>query len=193
MTPAYESHRLVLQLLQRKFHDVHWVLKSPVHMHSLPVLLAVYPDARIAFTHRDPLTILPSVTSLVANLRWVHSDHVDFAEIGQRHARLYHGDLDGLVTQAEDGTLDPAHTHHSHYADFMDDPIAVVRELYTHFGRELDPAVEQRMREHLAANAQGAHGGHRYSFDDLGLDRAEQRARFARYQEAFRVPVEGDV
>lgn len=190
MTPAYESHRLVLQLLQRRYDNVHWVLKSPVHMHSIPVVLAVYPDARIAVTHRDPLTILPSVTSLVANLRWVHSDHVDFAEIGQRHARLYHDDLDGLVARAENGTLDPARTHHSHYADFMEDPIAVVRELSTHFDRPLDASIEQRMRDHLAANAQGAHGGHRYSFDDLGLDRAEQRARFARYQDAFRVPNE---
>ena len=62
--------------------NVHWVLKSPVHVSALPTLLAVYPDARLAITHRDPLTVLASLTSLVATLRWAHSDRVDFAEIG---------------------------------------------------------------------------------------------------------------
>jgi hypothetical protein len=81
MTSAYEWHRLVLQVLQRRFRNVRWVLKSPVHLHSLPVLLATYPDARLVVTHRDPLAVLPSVTSLVATMRWTHSDHVDFADI----------------------------------------------------------------------------------------------------------------
>jgi hypothetical protein len=54
MRPAYEYHRLVLQVLQRTRKAKRWVLKSPVHLHSLPTLLDVYPDARVAFTHRDP-------------------------------------------------------------------------------------------------------------------------------------------
>ena len=48
--------------------NMHWVLKSPVHLHALPTLLAVYPDARLVVTHRDPLTVLASLTSLVATL-----------------------------------------------------------------------------------------------------------------------------
>ena len=108
MRPAYESHRLVLQILQRRWPPRRWALKSPVHLHSLPTLLDVYPDARIVITHRDPLTVLSSVTSLIATLRWAHSDRVDFAEIAAAHARMYHADLDGLVTACQDGTLDPA-------------------------------------------------------------------------------------
>ncbi|MFN8026704.1 MAG: sulfotransferase [Acidimicrobiia bacterium] len=46
-----------------------WVLKSPIHLHWLPELMSVYPDASLAITHRDPLTVLASVTSLVATLR----------------------------------------------------------------------------------------------------------------------------
>ena len=60
MTPAYQWHRLVLQILQRRWHDARWVLKSPVHLHSLLVLLAVFPDARVLVTHRDPLAVLGS-------------------------------------------------------------------------------------------------------------------------------------
>ena len=36
LRPAYDAHRLVLQVLQRRFRNVHWVLKSPVHLSALP-------------------------------------------------------------------------------------------------------------------------------------------------------------
>jgi hypothetical protein len=190
MRPAYEMHRLVLQLLQRRYHDVRWVLKSPVHMHTVPTLLSVYPDARLAFTHRDPITILASVTSLVAMLRWAHSDAVDFADIGRYHERLYQGSLDRLVTWAEDGTLDPARVHHSYYQDFMTDPLPVVDTLYASFGRKLEPDTERAMRDYLAARPKDQHGAHSYSFADLGLDLDAERARFSRYQDFFSVPEE---
>jgi hypothetical protein len=190
MRPAYEMHRLVLQVLQRRTPGTRWVLKSPVHLHSLPTLLAVYPDARVAVTHRDPLTVLGSVSSLVATLRWAHSDHVDMADIGRYHADLYHADLDGLVDRVDDGTLDPARVHHGHYADFMNDPLAAVRALHRHLGRPLDAATVDAMRRHLDERPQGLHGEHRYDFADLGLDRIAEHARFARYRARFAVPEE---
>ncbi len=97
LTPAYEMHRLVLQVLQRRFGAVQWVLKSPAHLGALPTILSVYPDARIIVTHRDPLTVLPSVSSLVATLRLAFSDDVDMTDIGRYHAELYGGYLDALV------------------------------------------------------------------------------------------------
>jgi len=190
MRPAYEMHRLVLQVLQRRMPTGRWVLKSPVHLHSLPTLLAVYPDARLAITHRDPLTVLPSVTSLVATLRVAHSDHVDFAEIGRYHAELYRRSLDELVTLADRGEPDPVRTFHGQYADFVTDPVGAIDKLYAHFGRTLDADVSDRIVRQLQAKPQGHHGIHRYSFDDLGLDRDAERRNFARYQDRFQVPVE---
>ena len=125
---------------------MHWVLKSPVHLSALPTLFAVYPDARLAITHRDPLTVLASLTSLVATLRWAHSDRVDFAEIGRYHERMWTAALDGLITASTDGTLDPARVHHVHYADFMQDQIGVVGELYGALGRPLPPETADAMR-----------------------------------------------
>ena len=190
LRPAYDMHRRVLQVLQRRGHNVHWVLKSPVHVSALPTLLAVYPDARLAITHRDPLTVLASLTSLVATLRWAHSDRVDFAEIGRYHEDMWTTALDDLTTHSTDGTLDPSRVHHVHYADFMQDQIAVVGELYRALGRPLPPDTAQAMRDYLAGRPKDKHGAHEYSFADLGLDPAEERARFARYQRHFSVPEE---
>ncbi|MEX1007649.1 MAG: sulfotransferase [Acidimicrobiia bacterium] len=187
MAPAYEWHRLVLQILQRRFTGTRWVLKSPVHLHSLATLFAVYPDARLAVTHRDPLAVLGSVTSLVATMRWAHSDEVDFADIGRYHADLYSGALDRLVDLTESGALDGAHVHHTHYAEFMADPLVTVTAVADGLGTPVTNETEQAMRAYLDAHPQGAHGEHQYSFDDLHVDPDDMRARFSRYQSSFDV------
>jgi hypothetical protein len=186
--PAYERHKLVLQVLQRRTGPAQWVLKSPAHLHQIPTLLQVYPDARVAVTHRDPLVVVASVSSLLANLRWVHSDHVDLTEIGRYHADLFHRTLDDLARRDATGEAQPTHMSHSHYADFIERPFETVRGIYDQLGLELSPETERRMEAHLAARPKGRHGEHRYDFADLGLDRATTAAGFERYVTHFAVP-----
>lgn len=190
MGPAYGWHRLVLQVLQRRFRGSDWVLKSPVHLHSLPTLHDRYPDAPIVFTHRDPLAVLASVTSLVATMRYACSDTVDFADVGRYHADLYARSLDRLVDLDVRGDVALDRAHHTRYAAFMRDPVATTTSVGDALGRPVDDATADAMRAYLAAHPQGAKGTHTYSFDDLGLGRAATRARFARYQEHFAVPDE---
>ncbi|TMA26376.1 MAG: sulfotransferase [Deltaproteobacteria bacterium] len=187
MTPAYRMHRLVLQILQRRSGAAAWLLKSPVHLRSLTTLFEVYPDAQVAITHRDPLTVLASLTSLIATLRWAHSDAVDFESIGAAHARKYRRIFDDLVGRCERKQLPEAQLHHSRYADFQRDPIAVVRDLFHRFGRPLD---EMRLASVLASRARSEHGPHEYSFADLGLDAEAERSQLHRYQSFFAVPPE---
>ena len=190
MAPAYEWHRLVLQVLQRRWRDVRWALKSPVHLHSLTTLRAVFPDARVVITHRDPLAVLGSVTSLVATLRWAHSDTVDLAELGRYHADLYHGSLDRLVDLDATGALASAPVVHTRYDAFLREPMGVLHDVYRSIDVELPAATEAAMQAHLDANPPGALGAHTWAFDDLGLDPVAERARFARYQARFDVPDE---
>jgi hypothetical protein len=180
----------VLQILQRRVDRSGWVLKSPVHVHSLPTLRSVYPDARVVITHRDPLAVLGSVTSLIATMRYAHSDAVDFADIGRYHADLYGGSLDRLVDLSERGALDPDHVHHTQYSEFMTDPVATTAEVFAALDRPFTSDVKEGIEEHLAENPRDAKGEHRYSFADLGLDVDAERQRFARYQATFGVPNE---
>ncbi|NND68458.1 MAG: sulfotransferase, partial [Halioglobus sp.] len=66
--PVYEYHKQVLQILQWKNPRERWLLKAPEHQVHLDTLLAVYPDARIVQTHRDPLKCMASTTSLMGTL-----------------------------------------------------------------------------------------------------------------------------
>lgn len=189
MQPAYEMHRLVLQVLQRQMPRRTWVLKSPVHLHSLPTLLRVYPDARIVFTHRDPLTVLASVSSLIATLRWAHSDHVDPRAIGRYHVDLYARALDELAQSDAAGRFQGRRITHCRYADLTGAPLDTIARIHDDLALELSPAsvaaVEQRLRDSPA----DAHGRHRYALEDFAIDASDAKQRLARYGDHFDIPI----
>jgi hypothetical protein len=190
MEPAYRMHRLVLQVLQRRTGAAAWVLKSPVHLHSLPTLFSVHPEACVAVTHRDPLAVLGSLTSLIATLRYAHSDRVDFAGIAAAHARRYRRSFDALVDACVAQQLPETKLHHIRHAELLADPIGVVRALYERFGRPLPAAFLARPSDASSRPGRGDHGPHEYAFEDLELDATEERAAFRRYQQHFDVPSE---
>ncbi|MDH3705636.1 MAG: sulfotransferase [Acidimicrobiia bacterium] len=187
MASAYRMHRRVLQVLQRRMPGTRWVLKSPVHLHNLPTLLTVYPDARLVFTHRDPLTVLASVSSLVANLRHAFSDHVDPVAIGRYHADLYCDSLDRLVDLADSGLLPAGRTAHVAYDALAADPAAAIAGAHGQLQLTLDPAAADALAAAASAAGRDHAAAHDYRFDDFGLDRGECRARLARYADRFDV------
>lgn len=190
MRPLYRSHRRQLQYLQWRWPANRWVLKSPGHLWMLDALLAVYPDARIVQTHRDPLTVVASLTSLVALLRRLASDDIDLREIAAYWAALLADGLERSMAARDRANLPSSRILDMQFADFIADEIGFVRKIYAHFGLELSPDAEGRMRAFLAANARDKHGRHRYTLADTGLDVASERRRFARYQARFAIPSE---
>ena len=188
MRDAYGMHRLVLQVLQRGHGPTRWVLKSPVHLHALPTLFETYPDARVAITHRDPLTLLASLTSLIATLRWSHSDVVEPEAIAEGHLRRYAATFERLVDWTEEDRLPATQIHHSHFRDFQQDPLGTARRLYAAFDRPFTDETAAALEAALVAHPREKHGAHAYTRDDLGADPTTLRPRFARYQRAFDVP-----
>ena len=192
LRPAYRTYRQVLQILQRRMPTRRWVLKSPAHLQGLPALMEVFHDARFVITHRDPTAILPSVTSLIATMRWAHSERVDFAAIGRYHLDLYARSLDNLIDLIDSGRLPADRTAQVPHRQVSTEKLAAVRSVYEQLGMELSADAEAAMAAYVDATPPGKHGEHRYEFEDLGLTRAEVRARFARYIDRFDIPVADD-
>jgi hypothetical protein len=84
-----------------------------------------------------------------------------------------------------DTTVDPARVVDVRFDQLVADQAGVVAGVYEQLEIPMPPAAKQRVAQLLAAKPRGRHGGHEHTFDDLGLDLAEQRARFATYQEHF--------
>lgn len=191
MRPAYRYHRQMLQLLQWRAPRERWVLKAPSHMAALDALLALYPDARIVQTHRDPLQVMGSVASILCATAWVRSDAVDPARILQWFGGA---SCAALLANAErvrqSGIVGVEQFFDVHYHDLVRDPFGTIAGIYQHFGLRYTAEAQSRMRAYLAAKPKDRHGAHQYSFGDTGFDRDTERRRFAAYQERYGVPSE---
>ena len=191
LEPAYAFHRRMLQHLGWQAPGERWVLKAPSHMAGLGALFAVYPDACIVQTHRDPLVVMASVASVLYSTAWVRSDAVDAEQV----RRWFTGEtcralLDGADAIRDGGAVDPTRFCDVRYADLMDDPFGSLASVYEHFDLDFGAEAERRMRAYLFEKAKGRHGAHRYGFEHTGFDRDEERRRFASYQERYGVPSE---
>jgi len=190
MAPAYRWHRRFLEVLQSRHKSERWVLKSPGHLWCLGELLTEYPNALLVQTHRDPLRIIASLASLLATLRRLASNVSSVADGGAEFADYLLEGLDRSVAARVNGTVPAKRVVDVHFHAFVADPFACIREIYARLGLELTREAETRMRTFLAENPQEKHGGHRYSFEDTGLDAGPIRERAQRYQEYFDVPSE---
>src|SRR5690606_14286106 len=118
-TPAYRRHRRNLQLIGLNDPGRRWVLKNPSHLFALDALLAVYPDALIVQTHRDPRTAMASMCSLAAHATAGWSDLFTGATIGRDQLDLWSRGLERF--RAERARHDPARFADVHYGDFVRD------------------------------------------------------------------------
>jgi hypothetical protein len=190
MAPAYHWHRRFLQLLQWRNPRGRWVLKTGAHLWALPALMTEYPEALVVQTHRDPLRIIASLSSLFAVVQATASDGVTMADVAAQWADPVLDALDRSVTAREDGTVPAERVVDVHYGSFMADPFHTIRSIYDTLGADLTHDAEARMRRFLAKNRADKHGSHEYSFADTGLDPGSVRQRARRYQEYFDVESE---
>jgi hypothetical protein len=185
LVPAYQLHRRVLQQLQWRCPGDRWVLKAPAHLPALRELSAVYPDAAVIMTHREPLEVLPSEASLHTVLRRAFSDAIDPGVVGREITELTADELRVGLRARDDGCAPPERFFDVRYRDLVRDPLAMVRRIYLAFDLPFTATAEARMRRYLADSPKDKHGAHVYSLQQFGLDEDEERERYRSYRERF--------
>jgi hypothetical protein len=187
LRPTYRFHREFLQHLQSAHARERWVLKSPGHLATIEALLDVYPDAMIVQTHRDPLAVLASVSSLHCVLRSAASDAVDPREVGREQVELWSRTLRRGLAQRARAPDRATRFFDVHFPDLLADPLACVRRIYAHFDLELTGETQRRMARFLEANRRDRHGAHRYAPETFGIDPARDASRFEEYSRRFQL------
>jgi hypothetical protein len=188
VTSAYEYHKRFLQLLQAQAPGA-WNLKMPSHALNIPTLLKVYPDARLLWVHRDPLTATGSFCSLLTLAHQAFLGKVDVEWLAQncpwqaaQHANRI---MDARDALGEDRIIDV------HYADLMRDPIAAMRKVYGALGDDFTAGAESGMRAWVADNPQDKFGKHEYKLARFGLSPQSLQPLFERYLSRYDVEPEG--
>jgi hypothetical protein len=182
-TPNYYRHRDNLKLIG--FNEPHkrWLLRNISHLLYLDSLLEVFPDARIIFTHRDPVAVVPSVCSLIMiGQRGILGPQADPRACGRREVELWRIGIDRALKVRD---RYPDHFYDVDFRDFVADSMGVVQSIYHRFGLRLDSEVEGRMRVWLDAHAQSRPGFHKYMPEQFGLTKEEIRRKYADYIERY--------
>ena len=136
LASAYDYHKRVLQVLQSGGVRGRWSLKAPAHALSLAALTAVYPDARLVLTHRDPVVVVTSACSLITTLTRTFSDADHHRYIGRHWTDMLARSV--AAVDAFRDTNPGVKIVDVHYADLARAPIATMRRVYSEFGDELE-------------------------------------------------------
>lgn len=191
LTVPYAYYKRMLKLLQWKNPRRHWLLKSPSHIESLPVLFKVFPDARVVYAHRDPIKARASVTHLLGTLYWMRSDKPFDAASFERlmTPEAYAFSLGRVIDQIEAGEIPRAQIHDFLFADLMRSPEAALAGLYRKLDLPFPDQARQAVADYLAHKPQGKFGQNIYR---VGEEQqiAHERRIFARYQQFYNVPEE---
>lgn len=182
---VYDFHKKQIQHLQSGHRGDRWVLKTGAHMWGLEHLLETYPDARIVFTHRDPVKSLTSYASLTALVRSMGSDHVDNFDVAEDWNRRLKQKLEHAIAVRAAKDYPDAVFYDMRFSEFVRDQFAVVEQIYEAFDLPMSEEGAARMKWFIADNPQGKHGIHRYSPEEYGIDPAVVRDQFRPYIERF--------
>jgi hypothetical protein len=188
-TRHYAYMKKVLQALTFLRGPRTWVLKSPQHCEQLGPLMATFPDATVAFTHRDPVAVIQSAITMMA-----YSDRLRRTSIEPDWLLDYWTDRVHRLLSAcvRDRDLVPAERSIDiNFHHLNGNEIPLLDELYQRGGVELTTKVRARFQNYLDGNPRGKHGRINYDLQrHFGISADQLRERFGFYFNRFDVSPE---
>ncbi len=182
--PAYEWHKIFLQYLQANYRSRRWALKSPMHLPFLETILDIYPDAQFIQTHREPLKVLGSLSSLSCTLRSAFSDNIDPVKFGQEESIFFADVVQRGIVQ-RDRINRPEIFYDYQFDDVINRPIDAIADLYEYFGWEFTSEARVKMQHFIDNRPRTKHGKHSYSLEQFGISEAVHSPMFAEYRKRY--------
>ncbi|MEO7248178.1 MAG: sulfotransferase [Novosphingobium sp.] len=190
LVAAYASHKRQLQLLQWRLPKCAWALKYPNHIIAMDSILNVYPDARFAITHRDPLQVLASIAKMSLSLRTARYDAVDPHRVGGQMLDFIDRHIQRIMALADGPNADRA-VHVDYYA-LVADPGGTMAKVHGGLGLPSPDDVMAAITGWRRENPKNARGANDYALAQFGLSADEAEERFAAYRRRFAIPREAD-
>lgn len=185
---AYRYYKKILQLLayqtgQRGDADEkRWTLKCPIHLFYPKQIAQVFPDAKFIWTHRHPLSAVPSLCSLVqaAHSVYYEPDNMNPSRLGSALNKL---SAHLLNTTSEVLKETKCEAIDILYDELIRNPKQIVQQVYSHFQWEFTKEYEdildefikndQLKRQKLKEKAAAEDKLHEYKPESYGLTKEE--------------------
>jgi hypothetical protein len=183
-TPGYRYLKVLLQYLQWQKKQggqraQRWLLKAPHHLHNMKELFAVFPDARVILTHRDPLQTIPSISSFHFTLWKMAADHPDPAVCGAQWSAMFARGMQMTMQfreQHADSFIDVM------YRDTVKAPFDVIENVYRFIGMVLTDEARAAMHRWREDNKRENREAHEYTLEQFGFTEEGLKAQFAGYR-----------
>jgi hypothetical protein len=188
-TEHYGYLRTILKALTFLRGPRQWVLKSPQHCEQLGPLMQVFPNATVAFTHRDPVAVIQSAVTMLA-----YGDRIRRKEIDPDGLMDYWIDrIDRLLRACvrDRELVDADRSIDIAFHQLNGNEMSILETLYDYNGTALPPETRTAFQGYLDDNPRGKHGQVRYDLKrDFGRNAEEIRSRFDFYFDRFDVRAE---
>ena len=182
-TPSYAYLRRTLQAMQWLRGGTRWVLKTPQHLEQFPILVATFPDATFVVTHRDPVEVVQSMTTMISYASRMAAARPDPQRISRYWFERAEDLLNGCLSDRD--VLPAAQSVDVRFEDFMADEEGTVAAIYELADQPFDAHARAAMSQFRTDHPRGRHGGVIYQAADLGLDTEEIATRLRGYHERF--------
>jgi hypothetical protein len=182
----YRTHKRLLRQFQWKGPKGRWVIKSPHHLFDLEGLVGAYTEAGLVWTHRDPVSTLSSLSSMIAGLQAAVGHGKDLVSIGRTVVDMWVTAMARATRLRRENPEIESHIIDIAHRDVVHDPIGAVRRIYGRFDIPFTDDLDGRIRVFLAENPSASRlGRHKHSPEQFGIDPDEVHERLADYYERF--------
>ena len=193
-TPHYQYLKTVLKVLTWQDGDhtggsTRWVLKCPQHLEQLGVLQRVFPDATVAITHRDPVSVIQSAITMLGYGQRINRKQVELGGLvsywSDRVQHLLQACVNDRPLWSSRQSIDVM------FHEFMADDLATVEQIYARAGLAMTAVARRELQCFLDAHPRGKDGRVVYDLQgDFGVDPTQLRTRFSFYFDRFPVRAE---
>ncbi|WP_168801794.1 sulfotransferase family protein [Glycomyces buryatensis] len=175
--PDYIRLKQALQVLQHGRPPARWVLESPAHLDNLEAIREAFPDAKILWVHRDPITVLGSLCSLTEISQAMHLRGPDREAIGQNWMEMLAASIErarrARVALPREAIVDVP------YPQLAADPRGALPLLYERLGSRWTQNDSGNLEKVLAGP--GIARSHEQELSRYGLTSADVEAAFGDY------------
>jgi hypothetical protein len=201
---AYAHYKKYLQLLSYQTGEAinprRYMLKCPVHLFYVKEIAKVFPDAKIVWTHRHPISAVPSMCSLLKSLHQLYYENEgrDDSELGKTLLKV----SEDLLKQAPQDIIDSKlPCSNVLYNELVKDPIQAVKNIYLQFGWNFTSEYEGILKTHLEddqekraevkrKNAKNGTILHTYTPQEFGITEKElSSGGYADYIQKYKIPM----
>jgi len=200
--PAYHWYKKQLQLLSAQIGEFEkprtWMLKCPFHMNFIKDIAGAFPDAKIIWTHRHPVSAVPSLCSLLKAIHQIYYEKEgrDDIKLGERVEDISGKNVHKCLQELKEADLKCVH---SKYEDLIKDPIECIKGIYKQFEWEFTVEYEMAMRQYIKEDkanrekvkaSRGKGDLHTYSPEEFGLTEEKlSTGLWESYIKTFDLPV----